>query len=223
MRTKLMLGAAIAAALSLGAASAHATILVSNIGVLDNTVVGISAPGLAENAFASPQVLTVQGNTNPSFLFFCLDIYGVDQVGTQTPPQAFNDGLLTSDYNGHALSSDQLGHTKDLLQQAGALYASNDFLGLEAMQLAFWEFDDGATINFLGNTALQNRTLSFVNDPGRVAGPVVSFDAAITTTQSGVVVPIGGVPEPSAWALMILGFGGAGAMLRRRRCAPALA
>lgn len=26
----------------------------------------------------------------------------------------------------------------------------------------------------------------------------------------------GGVPEPSAWALMILGFGGAGALLRRR-------
>ncbi|MBS0334045.1 MAG: PEPxxWA-CTERM sorting domain-containing protein [Proteobacteria bacterium] len=25
------------------------------------------------------------------------------------------------------------------------------------------------------------------------------------------------VPEPGAWALMILGFGGAGAMLRRRR------
>jgi hypothetical protein len=28
---------------------------------------------------------------------------------------------------------------------------------------------------------------------------------------------IPGVPEPAAWALMILGFGGAGAMLRRRR------
>lgn len=27
----------------------------------------------------------------------------------------------------------------------------------------------------------------------------------------------GGIPEPSSWALMILGFGGAGALLRRRR------
>jgi hypothetical protein len=26
-----------------------------------------------------------------------------------------------------------------------------------------------------------------------------------------------GAPEPAAWALMIAGFGGAGAMLRRRR------
>lgn len=31
----------------------------------------------------------------------------------------------------------------------------------------------------------------------------------------------GAVPEPSAWALMILGFGTAGAALRRRRAAPA--
>lgn len=27
----------------------------------------------------------------------------------------------------------------------------------------------------------------------------------------------GGVPEPAAWALMIVGFGGVGALLRRRR------
>jgi len=31
-----------------------------------------------------------------------------------------------------------------------------------------------------------------------------------------VVDPVGGIPEPASWALMILGFGGAGAMLRRR-------
>jgi hypothetical protein len=32
-----------------------------------------------------------------------------------------------------------------------------------------------------------------------------------------------GVPEPAAWALMVAGFGGLGAMLRRRRARPALA
>lgn len=34
--------------------------------------------------------------------------------------------------------------------------------------------------------------------------------------QGATGVPTGVVPEPSAWALMILGFGAAGAMLRRR-------
>ncbi len=33
---------------------------------------------------------------------------------------------------------------------------------------------------------------------------------------------IGGIPEPTTWALMILGFGSAGAMLRRRRSSYAL-
>ena len=29
--------------------------------------------------------------------------------------------------------------------------------------------------------------------------------------------PTGGIPEPGAWALMIVGFAGTGALLRRRR------
>jgi len=33
----------------------------------------------------------------------------------------------------------------------------------------------------------------------------------------------GGVPEPAAWALMILGFGGTGALLRRKRARPTAA
>lgn len=33
----------------------------------------------------------------------------------------------------------------------------------------------------------------------------------------------GGVPEPASWALMIAGFGGIGAVLRRKRARPALA
>jgi hypothetical protein len=38
-------------------------------------------------------------------------------------------------------------------------------------------------------------------------------------TQGGTAVPAAIVPEPASWAMMIAGFGGVGALLRRRRAA----
>jgi PEP-CTERM motif len=49
---------------------------------------------------------------------------------------------------------------------------------------------------------------------------VVSGTSGANGSYAGTVSftpSVGAVPEPAAWALMIMGFGGAGAMLRRRR------
>ena len=44
-----------------------------------------------------------------------------------------------------------------------------------------------------------------------------SLDASLTGSASTTFDrPVGGVPEPTSWAMMIVGFGAAGAMLRRR-------
>ncbi|MBX3485689.1 PEPxxWA-CTERM sorting domain-containing protein [Phenylobacterium sp.] len=49
------------------------------------------------------------------------------------------------------------------------------------------------------------------------SGGYVDFRGSITSISfDGAFLPNQGVPEPSTWALMILGFGAAGAMLRRR-------
>jgi hypothetical protein len=53
-------------------------------------------------------------------------------------------------------------------------------------------------------------TVSFQNLSG-IGGHSVTDQAYITVDH------VGGVPEPASWALMIGGFGMAGAMLRRRR------
>ena len=47
--------------------------------------------------------------------------------------------------------------------------------------------------------------------PGFTTGTLTSYAFSPTTA---------GVPEPAAWALMLLGFGTAGTALRRRRAAP---
>ena len=50
-----------------------------------------------------------------------------------------------------------------------------------------------------------------------VAGPDAVYSATATFERAAVV------PEPASWALMIAGFGGAGAMLRRRSVSRAIA
>jgi hypothetical protein len=85
----------------------------------------------------------------------------------------------------------------------------------------------------VGPTATGSFTLNFDPVP---QGNVVAFDnlyvryISLANGASGVGVPCVGascgggfneVPEPGTWALMILGFGGAGAMIRRRRYAVA--
>lgn len=50
------------------------------------------------------------------------------------------------------------------------------------------------------------------------AGPYTLFLTGTSTGNGGPVLPdVPGIPEPSTWAMLILGLGGAGAMLRRRR------
>ncbi|WP_372785271.1 PEPxxWA-CTERM sorting domain-containing protein [Phenylobacterium sp.] len=53
--------------------------------------------------------------------------------------------------------------------------------------------------------------LSYIQDPRAPFGDLVGSNLDINLTPSG------GVPEPATWAMMVVGFGGLGAVLRRRR------
>jgi hypothetical protein len=66
----------------------------------------------------------------------------------------------------------------------------------------------GTTGNRFDSTATGWWFAADVSD-GKNTGAVAARDAYLVTE----------VPEPATWALMIMGFGGAGAMLRRRRTA----
>lgn len=69
-------------------------------------------------------------------------------------------------------------------------------------------------------SALQELTKTFTFGTG---GGTIDFVLDAKSNygwdSTGVYAAVG-VPEPASWALMILGFGSAGAMLRRRRFAP---
>jgi hypothetical protein len=63
--------------------------------------------------------------------------------------------------------------------------------------------------------------VAFINQGDAGIGATANSGAILET--GGTVTTHGGVPEPAAWAMMLVGFGGLGALLRRRRSALALA
>jgi hypothetical protein len=100
------------------------------------------------------------------------------------------------------------------------------------------QFDDGETYRIRTNhaagaagflswylsdeTAASGQSYQHSTQPG-AAGPL-AFQPAFALTDGGDLVyapKTGGVPEPATWAMMITGFAGVGAALRRRRFATA--
>jgi hypothetical protein len=82
--------------------------------------------------------------------------------------------------------------------------------------LSFTVSGPGLTIASLLSNLKDSQHIFFTTDVVNGNGKTGNVGA----TGSG---PVGGaVPEPAAWALMIVGLGGIGASLRRRREAPAL-
>ena len=129
----------------------------------------------------------------------------------------------------------QYSETFDLTaaQAAGASFtgqfaADNGILWIKVNNTAILGSDDGPSLggfsswtDFAANSSVfqagENTVTfdvdNFAQDGGNPSGLRVEFQSST----------VGGVPEPATWALMIGGFGGMGAMLRRRRRTAALA
>ncbi len=76
----------------------------------------------------------------------------------------------------------------------------------------------GPGLTFSGGFSVNSNAAGVTNERQRHA-----FADFLTTRVETVLRPQGGaVPEPASWALMIIGFGATGAMLRRRRRVAAL-
>ncbi|MBI1197704.1 MAG: choice-of-anchor A family protein [Phenylobacterium sp.] len=85
-----------------------------------------------------------------------------------------------------------------------------------------WNFYEATTLNFntsfYGSVLAPNAVVSTNNFvEGTLVAKTLNAGGEVHMSNLGGTYTVPGVPEPATWALMILGFGGAGAMLRRRR------
>ena len=76
--------------------------------------------------------------------------------------------------------------------------------------------DRNTPLSFVLNTSATSFTLTFSSTLNQDLSDESWGVDNLLITDNARVDPGPGVPEPSTWALMILGFGTAGAMLRRR-------
>ena len=125
--------------------------------------------------------------------------------------------------------------TAALTRGFGAVFSDVDLAGVTSIQLFGAGFTPLGTF-FAQNVAGGNETFSFVGvsfaDPTIARVRITSGNAALGPNESPtldlvvmddflfgepMLAPSGEVPEPATWALMIAGFGLAGAVLRRRR------
>jgi len=168
----------------------------------------VAAPVFADTVPTTPGTPAPAGDYNFSF-------YGTMYNGM---------GTITTDASGHITGIN--GNVTDLSTSVSdsilgiSSYASADnnlyitpayvtFMGISFSTAILGDFNLGNTLT--GDYAIAN---SITNPGGNYPGAV----------DQPVTVNIAAVPEPASWAMMLLGFAGVGAAMRRtRRAKPVLA
>jgi hypothetical protein len=233
-------------ALTAGSAANAGTFTASATGLYDSTVVTISGitnpiqgatPVGPEGVYATPIQLTTGSS---SFWVFCVDIF--HNINVPSGPINYGTQTLTTDNNSAVNNVPGLNHigygitpTQSQEIQYLATYGSglaNASAGnpqVAEVQAAIWQIEYGGTVladggaifdTDVSNLILQAAALSA---GGPVAVEIHSLNDPITqsfVTGAGSPSFTTGVPEPSTWAMMILGFCGVGFMAYRRKSRP---
>ena len=239
-----LLGCACGVLTAATAANAN-TFTASATAMYDNIVVTISgttdsAQGSTsfgpEAVYSTPIQLTTTGGS--SFWVFCVDIfhnitipsgpitYGTQTLNTDNNPAINNVAALV--HTGYALSANQSEQIQ-FLANLGVGLAGTPVTNAETVaeiQAAIWEIEyKGSIVATNGDDFTTNvngfiTTAQFATQGG---GPLATEIHSLDLTQSFVGTDPSlttGIPEPSTWAMMILGFCGVGFMAYRRKSRP---
>lgn len=229
---------AIVAMLPLLAASSAAS-----AAILDITAVGVQSYNTLDvngaNEIASAIRLTVQGDSNPLWVW-CVDLSHNVYITNYNPPLVYTTSQVTTDSTGaqsgtgNPLSQTVSGEIQTLAEIGTGLANSGspDAVKLTAIQGAIWEIEYGYTPSQVVGTPQENSD---------IAGYIAYAKDHVANGFAQAIYPVGpdgqgfgfsqgfatGVPEPTVWTMLILGFAHLGVSLRCRaaalRLGPALA
>jgi choice-of-anchor C domain-containing protein len=220
MKTIALAGALLAATVLAGSASA-ATNLISNGGFNNGGTVGepgggfqtlgVGSGALTDWSIDAGTIDWIKGYWQSSDG----DGYSVDLNGNS--PATISQTISTVAGKSYTLTFDMSGNPDNFRgdTRIAVLGANGNMIG-------------GAFYNLTGANSKANmlwaaRTFSFIADGASTTISFASGNGGDNCCYGAAIDNVGvtGVPEPAAWALMILGFGAAGATLRRRRAAVA--
>ena len=197
--------------------------------------------------YATALVLTVQGSANPLYVF-CVDLDHVIYVDINgqlayNPPLLYMTGPVNTDSTGatsgtgNPISTTISGEIQTLanigvgIAKGGGVPTSWSFQTQEkltAIQGAIWEVEYGFLPSQVTGTSAENALIAqYVNFASDHY--TAQYATGIYATGPGgqglgySQAQVSGVPEPSTWAMLLLGFAGIGAMTYRRRKSAMLA
>jgi len=196
------------AALAFATAASAGTVIITDVGTGYSYNGGIVTIG-SETPWTTPILLT-DGN-NKTLVVFCYDLQHYIYVGGGQH-LVFTTGPVKYDGNGDPISE----ATSNVMGQIANLGRHDYFHGNEdgaiAAQAAIWSVEYGAPVSSTDPTVESYITKYLkITDNGR--GYAFGIQSA-NGVQNQI---LGGVPEPSTWAMMLFGVGALGLALRLRR------
>jgi hypothetical protein len=180
-----------------------------------------------ETEYSTPIGLHVVGTPANQYLWvFCVDLFHTINVGGQSPSLTYTSQTLTTDNNPAVSNPPHNGYALKANVSAEIQYLAHIGIGLAsgptstivtdevtAIQAAIWELEYGLTAKS-SDATINNYISSFYSNalavsPGGSPAEELynSVHQSFVDGSPSLTTP---VPEPSTWAMMILGFAGFG-------------